>query len=65
MSIPAFTTGCFIDTTRGNIIEFDFKTACFYIDWDNEGKMPSFELEVDKNQLDKIIKLFEDTIEKL
>jgi AbiV family abortive infection protein len=65
MSIPAFTTGCFIDTTRGNIIEFDFKTACFYIDWDDDNKMPSYELEVNRNQLDKIIILFEDTIEKL
>ena len=48
LSIPAFTSGFFTDATGGSKIEFDFKTTCFYVDWDNEHRRPSFPIAVDE-----------------
>ena len=63
LSIPAFTSGFFTDATRDSKIEFDFKTACFHIDWDNENRRPSFPIAVDEEKLNNNIELFEKTIE--
>jgi hypothetical protein len=63
LSIPAFTSGFFTDATRDSKIEFDFKTACFYIDWDNKNRRPSFPIAVDDEKLNNNIELFEKTIE--
>jgi AbiV family abortive infection protein len=63
VSVPAFTTGFVSDVTRGSILEFDFKTACFYIDWDNDNRHPTFKIEVDTKRLDKNIRLFEKVLE--
>ena len=65
MSVPPFTTGFFTDTSRGTKIEFDFKTACFYIDWDDENRVPTFEIAVDGKQLGTIIKSFETAVKEI
>ena len=62
VSLLGFATGNFSDTSSGNRIELDFKTAFFYIDWDDENRIPSFRKAVDKTQLYKIIRLFEEKI---
>lgn len=62
VSLPAFTTGNFVDTSNGSRIELDFKTAFFYIDWDDENRIPSSKIAVDKTQLYKIIRLFEEKL---
>lgn len=63
-SLPGFTTGNFVDTSNGSRIELDFKTAFFYIDWDDECRMPSSKIAVDRTQLYRIIRLFEEKIYK-
>jgi hypothetical protein len=46
--VPPYTTGWFEDTN----IPLTLKTACFYIDWDEERKKPKFIIPmVDKDQL--------------
>ncbi|HEX7178835.1 MAG TPA: AbiV family abortive infection protein [Nitrososphaeraceae archaeon] len=65
VSVPPFTTGFFTDTSRGTKIEFDFKTACFYIDWDDENRVPIFEIAVDGKQLGTIIKSFETAVKEI
>lgn len=64
VAVPGLTTGNFVDTSRGSKIECDFKTAYFYIDWDDENKIPSSQIALDKMQLYKTIRLFEVIIEK-
>jgi hypothetical protein len=63
VSVMPFTTGFVSDVTHGSILEFDFKTACFYIDWDNENRHPTFKIEVDIKRLNKNIRLFERVLE--
>ncbi len=63
VSLPGFTTGNFVDTSSSSRIELDFKTAFFYIDWDDENRIPSSKIAVEKTQLYKIIRLFEEKIE--
>lgn len=65
VSVLPFTTGFVSDVTHGSILEFDFKTACFYIDWDNENRHPTFKIEVDIKRLDKNIRLFEKVLESI
>ena len=57
-----FATGNFVDTSSGSRVELDFKTAFFYIDWDDENRIPSSRIAVEKTQLYKIIRLFEEKI---
>lgn len=64
VNVPPLATGFYSDVTGGSKIEFDFKTACFYIDWDQNNKAPSFEIEVDAKQLENNIILFEKSVEK-
>jgi AbiV family abortive infection protein len=65
VSVPPFTTGFISDVTYDSVLEFDFKTACFYIDWDDENRHPTFKFEVDIKRLDKNIRLFEKVLENI
>jgi AbiV family abortive infection protein len=65
VSVPPFTTGFISDVTYDSVLEFDFKTACFYIDWDDENRHPIFKIEVDVKRFDKNIRLFEKVLDNI
>jgi hypothetical protein len=67
---PDNLTGVFSDTTHvpfdpDNITLFDLKlkTSCFYMDFDKDSKTWKYDIVPDKDQLKKIIKLFEETLD--
>ena len=61
ISVPPHLSGTFEDPSISKrTVDFDLKTACFYIDWDN-GKW-KFVLPVDKDQLTDNIKRIKEAI---
>jgi AbiV family abortive infection protein len=59
ISVPVYLSGTFEDRTLKKTVEFDLKTACFYVDWDNKGHW-KYVLLADKHQLTSNIRLMKE-----
>jgi hypothetical protein len=46
-------------------VDFDYKTACFYVDWDSSYNIPKFAIPADKHQLKDNIGYFRKETKKL
>ena len=64
--IPTSITGKFINTTDFVTFDYDFdlKSTCFYIDWDQTNKTWAYGIATDPKLLQKKIKSFENTLVK-
>ena len=66
ISVPLHLSGTFVDPSiPKRTVDFDLKTACFYIDWDNTNNTNGewkFVLPVDKDQLTDNIERMKEAI---
>jgi hypothetical protein len=67
MSVSPGASGIFEDTTSSTSrdVDFDYKTACFYVDWDSSYNIPKFAIPADKHQLKDNIGYFRKETKKL
>ncbi len=64
ISSPESTTGSYLDTTdeKRFVYSLDLKTACFYVDWNENNKDWKYRIPTQPKDLKKYIKCLEDAL---
>lgn len=64
LTVPPFTTGVFEESSvTKRFIEFEYKTECFYVDWEVLEGNSCCNFPVDTTRMELNIKMFRDKIE--
>jgi hypothetical protein len=63
VTVPAHSSGISIFRTHPTReLDFDLKTGCFYIDWDDSKKEPGFIYPAEKGQMSYIIRIMKSEV---
>ena len=64
VSVAPYQSGLFESSTHvpSRDVEFNLKTACFYVDWDEVNRVPKYLITANKEQLAYNIKRVKDNL---